>query len=267
MGNAWEWAKSHPLWIAGGVLFGVILIWWLGSGGSSAATPQSGIFAQTQDPNVVAANAAQQVAQTNANAGLAAVQLQTQADTTSAQLQASTLSNYFTAQQNIAQAQYTAMLGINSQNTTTALGINEQNITGATALAQTAAQSALALQTEDHSFQLGTQNQQLQSQQLSTMGALATQALGVANTNLNWLNQNGGGGSGWQTGGAYGGWASGQITAGPNTAFGQQMFKSLSDSIANFRPNMTVTHGVTSPLGNVGTSSVQRSNTTLLTNV
>ena len=237
MHNAWEWAKSHPLWIAGGVLFTIILFWWLGRGQSSS--PQSGIYAQTQDPNVVAANAAEQVAQTQANAQLSAVGLTTSAQTTQAQLQAQTLASYFTAASDAAKAQYAAAVTINGQNTQAATDIAKIQETQAENLAQTSANTAITLQTLNANTSLSLADLGLQSQKLASMTQLASQQLGEASA----LAQTSHAGSynananDWMVGS--GTWAGNSLIA----------------NIIKFLPtNTIVTSGVTSPLGTYNTT-------------
>lgn len=69
----WERIKdavvSHPYWTAGLTLGLVILIYFY-TRSSPAAAPSSGVFAQSQDPNVVAANAAQAISQNQTNAAV-----------------------------------------------------------------------------------------------------------------------------------------------------------------------------------------------------
>lgn len=69
----WEKVKNaveqHPYLTAGLTLGLVVLIWWYSSSGAAPAQ-SSGIYGISQDPNVVAANAAQAISQNQTNAAV-----------------------------------------------------------------------------------------------------------------------------------------------------------------------------------------------------
>ena len=111
-----ETASAHPYFVGGSVLVIVILIWWYSSS-STAAPATSGVYAQTQDPNVVAANAAQAISQNQTNAGV---------DVNGQNVQGTVQLATLSAQNNAALATISA---------SAATTINQQNVTGAVTVA------------------------------------------------------------------------------------------------------------------------------------
>src|SRR5208283_5772027 len=99
MEKFWENLKQHPYMIAGGVVIGLILLYWIFS--SQSATPAATTSSDSSDQT----QAATQLAMANA-------QYQS-ADYLAAQ-QASTATNYYASQQDIAQIQANANTSIAS---------------------------------------------------------------------------------------------------------------------------------------------------------
>lgn len=123
MQRFWEIIKTHPLWVAGGVLAGVILIWLATRGGSSGSSGSSGIYAMTADPNITAANAAQAIAQNQTNAAVSIAQQQASVDTAQIAASTSIYSQYFDAMKTAVTAQYGTQAEIAKDTNATAANI------------------------------------------------------------------------------------------------------------------------------------------------
>ena len=178
----WELAKRHPYAVGGSILALVLLLWYLMRGSGTAAAPASGVYAETQDPNVVAANAAIGIAQNQDNAAvtLGLAQMTSNDTELTTQANAATTINGQNTTASIAIAGLAQALGIHTSdnalaaiksNNATAAQIDATNMGAATtvALAQNAAALQLgSAQAED--------TLQLEQSKLTTQYAISTQA-------------------------------------------------------------------------------------------
>lgn len=153
---------SHPYVVAGGVLVVIVLMYLYTRSSSQASAPASGVYAQTADPNVVAANAQQAIAQNETNAAvdtnasnnatalsLAGIQSgvlngQTAASVSIAGLQAGTINAQTAAQQAVALAGIGAVQESTDLQTTTAGGVATLGLNDTSALDQAALAGALS---------------------------------------------------------------------------------------------------------------------------
>lgn len=162
MERFWETTKQHPWLIGGAVLVGALLIWWWASGSSSSSSGSTaGLYVESQDPNVIAANAAEQVSENQTTAAVSLGQQQADVQTAYINAAASVANNQTTALTSLAstsanlQAQLAA--GQNATNITLAgLGLQSQEVSAVAN--QTLADSAVAAAGQQEYYNAATNN-------------------------------------------------------------------------------------------------------------
>lgn len=119
--------KSHPMWIVGGVIGVVILIWLMTRGGSTSG---GGIVSYGPSDAVVMSNAATEKARIEANAGTAQAQLAAELQGKLADVQAAITMNTNATAAQISTSQDAAAIHINDANVKGAVDINAATING-----------------------------------------------------------------------------------------------------------------------------------------
>lgn len=167
MKNAWEIAKAHPLWIAGSVI-GLLVLWYLLAPSKAADEKSAGIYAITQDPNIIAANAAQNISANETNAAVALAGLGSDVSIHGLDAQKATML-----------AEYAAMASIASTGANAATLVNQQNTDTAYKIAQLNAASTLTSQANENAsrFSLATLFSQTELSKLAANNALAVEAM------------------------------------------------------------------------------------------
>ena len=134
--------RRHPLWIVGGVIALVILIWLMMRGGS---TPQMAVYSSGPTDAQVQGAYALQAAQINANAATAQAQLSNEA-TANNNATALALNAQNTNVANLINSQNSAAaVAINANSNSAAIQINGQNVAAATNITAINAQTAAAI--------------------------------------------------------------------------------------------------------------------------
>jgi hypothetical protein len=113
MERVWDEAKAHPYLSIGGVLFLVVIIWYFWARGSSTPATST-VGTPVQDPNLLAQQTAEFIAQNQSNAAVATANIQAASD------QAINAQNTAAAVA-ISTAQNTSAQNINASNNATAI--------------------------------------------------------------------------------------------------------------------------------------------------
>lgn len=200
MERFWEIVKSHPWLVAGGVFLTVLIFYYLGSGSSSGQTATGTAYNPYSDPNVIAAQAQEQIAQTQANASLAGLQAQIGGATTIASLQAgllgqqssdqlAALADQANALVAIQQSQTNASIANTANTNATQLAIAQTNNATTLSLAQNAAAANLALQQNANATAYGIAGLQLQSTEVqANLAAYETASNNAVSSQKNLLD-------------------------------------------------------------------------------
>lgn len=132
-----EIVKRHPMWIVGGVIAVVILIWLMSRGGGSSTA----VVTIGPSDAQVQASAAERIAQitTNAETVQAQLGLEKNAQDVATAIALAGIQKDMSANDNATAA------GIVTSNNAAAIQINQQNVTGATTVAQSTLNTQLAM--------------------------------------------------------------------------------------------------------------------------